>query len=313
MKQEYIDKFPKWCDRTYATIQNKEYKYILSDDLDSLLSCHYLMNYLGGSIQFFYDFNGYYALKDYVLNNTIIGVDADTIGVDIDFFKNHHKSWGNHVVAFNINDDLGYNRANINAIDKINLSNYFSKYSGSTLLQVLSYYNTDISNLTDNGLMTLLSIDSAYAGFYTGYEEPTKANKYYLCDILELNRLYEFQQSKRPDDFRNFKLKYGLSVSSGSKTKDNKIIIDENGLLKFEYPIDIEAINQFLNIDLKLPEGKFKLIKKFKNKSARLLPQDAEKMKREDLSRKIFTLAIIRKYPPRGGDNIKYSIRVNEG
>lgn len=298
-----MDKFPSWCDAWSDEGLSENIYYALSDDIDSLLSCMFLKKFYGGDIKYFYDFKNLYMTGDF-------NSESVAIGVDIDFFNNNAKSWGNHVVAFNSKEDLGNNRANLNAIDKINLSNYFDKYAGNTLLQVLSYYDYNINNLNDDALMLLLCIDSTYMGNYTGYSQASKAHKYYLCDVLGFNKLYELEQEKTSKDFEQIKLKYNISQRlSNGRISDYKILINNKGYLKYEDTfIDFDKIGKLFDIKIELPKGKFDIIDMMKKKSVKAY---VNRFSRDMLDKNTFSLAIIRKNA-NYSDNVKTSIRIEQ-
>jgi len=261
MKHELVFDFPLWVDD-----KEIDYSLCLSNDIDSLLSCIYLKRIKGYNISHFYDFSNAY--EAYNSNNVI--------GVDIALHKG--KTWDNHVTMLNKTDYYNKDSANINNILGINRENYFTKYCGSTLLEILSYYDIDISNYSDEAKMILLAIDSTYKGYYSAYSNDNKANKYYLCEVLKFKDLYNILENHKITDFLKIINKYGLS----------KNIYIENGILETE--IDLAALSKVFLFDIKLPEDKFIKAKDFSNLSKKLPAGDYSYYKTEDSN--IFSMAI---------------------
>lgn len=142
MKQEIKQKFPVWVDN------NKKYYMCLTDDLDSLFSCKLLEQIKGYEISHFYSFNTLYRYENLESNLKLCGVDMDLCT---------GRCWGNHVTGIN-----NPNSANLNVIENINSNNYYSKYAGSVVLQIISYYKLDINKLSNEAKMILLCIDSTF-------------------------------------------------------------------------------------------------------------------------------------------------------
>ncbi|MCR3761804.1 hypothetical protein KYB31_22785 [Clostridium felsineum] len=261
MNKEYKEKFPNW------TKDNKKYYMCLTDDLDSLFSCILLNKIKGYKISHFYSFNSLYRLSSYKNNSKIIAIDMET---------NIGKAWSNHV-----NNVYNCNAANLNVIDRIDENTYFKKYSGSTLLQIISYYNWDISSLTEEAKMILLAIDSTYLGYYLKqYPLPQVANKHYLCDILDLKELYKLQESHTKEDFEKLQKKYNLK---------KKIFVNEEGKLKTS--IDLKALSKIFKFKFRLTEENFELIKTFERAGVSTKHYTNKIKKLEGNGHKIFTQA----------------------
>jgi len=206
MKQEYREMFPSWVNDKYT-----EYTLCLSNDIDSLLSCIYLKQIKGYKISHFYDFTGTYKRLD----------SKKVIGVDISLHRG--KCWDNHVTMLHKDDYCNPDSANLNNILGISRENYFNKYCGSTLLEILSYYDVDISNYSEEAKMILLAIDSTFKGYYSIYENDNKANRFYLCDVLEFEELYNVLETHNQKDFIEIIKKYNLNST---------ISINQNGILE---------------------------------------------------------------------------------
>lgn len=261
MNEEYKDKFPIWVNEDLT-----EYTMCLSNDIDSLLSCVYLKRIKGYDISHFYDFSNTYRRLD---NKKVIG---------IDIALHRGRCWDNHVTMFNINDYYNPLSANLNNICGISRENYFSKYCGSTLLEILSYYDIDISQYSEEAKMILLAIDSTFKGYYSKYENDNKANKHYLCEVLQLQELYNLLLTKKRQDFYDIINKYKLNES---------IYINENGIL--ETSIDLAGLSKVFLFAINLPKGKFEKRKEFKNLTYKMDANDFTSCKKRNSN--LFSLA----------------------
>lgn len=155
--------FPKWTNEI-----NQDNKLILTNDLDSLFSVAVLRKLFGCEIGMFYDFESIYSTQEKFDTGKVIGVDLAIEYKDI-------KTFCNHVTMMWKNDKPNPLSANLNNFAGIYggkyLSNYTNKYSGSTLLMLLSYYDCfDMllldghTELTEMQKMILVSIDSYFYG-----------------------------------------------------------------------------------------------------------------------------------------------------
>ncbi len=226
MKQELKDKFPKWCQEDNIVKINN---MCLSDDLDSLFSCIILQKLFPNTrINGFYDFKTLYNTKE--LNK----FDGDIFGVDMDLTSG--KCWGNHVTLHNSKS------ANINTVLGINQDNYYTKFCGSTLLTVLSYYNCQLDTLTEEAKMILLTIDSTFLSYWF--------NNGYYCkkylELMEMEELLEVLSRHSKSEFEALNSKYNLK---------SKIYIDQEGQLQTN--IKLEELGELFNLSFLLPKNKF--------------------------------------------------------
>jgi hypothetical protein len=228
MKQQLKAKYPQWVnDKEYG-----KYNLCMSDDLDSFLSCKILQSLLGYEIKHFYDFDSIY---------TAPTQKKSTICVDIAIEKG--MTWDNHVVKISENDIVNPLSANINAINNINRSNYFTKYAGSTLLQILSYYDVPMPK-NHEAILILLDIDSSYKG---NYSNDFKAVHRRYMEQLELYKLIDvLDNTNDVSAFYDVRRKYGLN---------GKITINENG--KLNTTINLAKLQGLFDVDLKLSEEIF--------------------------------------------------------
>lgn len=224
------NKFPEWCD------SDERYSLCLSDDIDSLASCVILGAIKGYEIESFYNFNAIGSVENPTCCNSI--------AVDVDIALG--RSWGNHLTEVD-----NVECANLNTIMGITRENYFKKYAGSTLLEIIGYYNYDISDLSEEALMILLAVDSSYFMFRNPKYE--HIGKYWLVDVLELPLLYECINRHTQEEFNAIQVKYNLK---------SKIVLDD-GYLKTELKLD--ELGELFNLSFLLPKNKFFKIQDFKN------------------------------------------------
>lgn len=264
MKQEYKEKFPQWVN------DSKKYYMCLTDDIDSLLSCLLLQQIKGYEISHFYDFEDLYKADNYVKGAyKLVGVDMDMV---------EHKCWGNHTTGI-------YNpkSANINVIERINVNNFFSKYAGSTLLQIISYYDYDISNLSEEAKMVLLCVDGMFIPFFPQQIDFSGTQKRYL-KILELEELIDVAKRHTEQEFYNLTDKYKLN---------KKIFLNEEGKLKTA--IDLEGLSKLFNLSFLLKENLFLHSVSYKEKGVKASDYKQFKDSLEKHGYKIFTQAITNK------------------
>lgn len=237
MIKEIREKYPQWCG-------NEETKFdlCLSDDLDSLFSCIILNKIRSYEVKYFYDFNNIYEKENHDREN------IPCIGVDIDLIKG--KCWGNHVTMLSANDNYNKQCANLNNILKINPNNYYTKFCGSTVLQIISYYNIDTSNLSEEAKMILLCIDSTFLGYW--FNNGQWCKKY--LEMLELDDLLDVLYWHDKQEFEQINYRYNL--------KSKIYIDDDNGKLNTNIRLDkLEEL--FPNLSFVLPKINFECIHSF--------------------------------------------------
>ena len=108
------EKFGEW----YLNIDKDKYYLVLTNDIDSYLSCLYLKALFGVEIGGFYDFEALYINSEITKGKEPIYVDADI---------NSGLAFGNHVTALSNPDCINLNQG-------IKQNNYTDKYAGSTLM-----------------------------------------------------------------------------------------------------------------------------------------------------------------------------------
>lgn len=247
MIKELKRKFPKWIETTEGN------PLIMSDDIDSLMSCIFLRDNFNCKVRYFYDSNKpfythlLYKRKgfDYKLQ--------DKKAIAVDLALESYYAWDNHVIKYLENDTYNKNSANLNAINGICSQNYTEKWCVSTYITLLSYYNIDIEKWTKEQLAILCAID----GLYTPFKNTTFktiASKH--LEQLEYGFLIKFIENNI--EYIE-KIKKDLNLDGKIKVKDGKLATD----------IKLDELSKIFGIDISLPKCtmqlKRTLNKEFKN------------------------------------------------
>jgi len=232
MKTELKTKFPSWV------TEKQDRHLIMTNDLDSVLSCTLLNQVQGYEVNAYYSFDGLGLIKND--KKKLIGVDLAMTGEKL--------CWDNHVTGLTKNSHYNPNSANINTILGIHAEtsyNYTQKMAFSTALQVWSYYDIPLPK-TDEGKMLLLSIDSSFLGFYNDKFKPifTKYMK-----MLEFEELLEFCERHTKNDFYKFKYQYTehLNFTDGLITYKSRQFVED--CLGFKLYIPDEKFIQIMSFD----------------------------------------------------------------
>lgn len=263
MIKEYKDKYPAWVN------EDKKYYMALTDDLDSLFSCILLQQIKGYEITHFYSFNKLYQADNYKKGTYKL------IGVDMALVKNNYRAWDNHVLYAN-----NCNSANVNVIANIKTNDYTKKYAGSTLLEIISFYDYDISNLSDEAKMILLCIDSTYFMYNFNKDNCKK----WLVDVLQLEKLYQLLETHGREEFDALQTKYNLK---------KKIFVNEKGELKTS--IDLKSLSKLFNLPFLLSQNTFKIIQKYTEDTVYTWQYSSYKDKLHKQGKEIFSQAMTKK------------------
>ena len=125
MKKEYVEKIKK--DNSWFWDKDKEYNLIMTDDLDSLLSCLLILQYRP-----LWKLGGFFDYREGLYKNLDIDIELtqnNTIYVDCSSIKQGDKCISNHLTSItskvhNVND------INLNSIDNnYRDKDYFQKYN----------------------------------------------------------------------------------------------------------------------------------------------------------------------------------------
>lgn len=218
--------FPEWC----SDDKNK-YELMLTDDIDSLVSCALLNKINGYTINYFYDFETIYEIKE---------SDTPAIAIDCDLVKG--RCWSNHVTMLSADDTVNLKSANLNNILKISRDNYYQKFCGSTAMQIWSYYDIPLPD-TELGKMALLAIDGGYLGHYD--KRFIEIHSRYL-NIMGFDELIEVLNRHTKYEFYDFEQKHNIK---------RKIKLNKNGILTTQ--IDLATLQGLFYLDLSRPEKPF--------------------------------------------------------
>lgn len=264
MKKEYRKELPRFIDDDLS-----DYGLILTDDLDSLLSCYLLNQVKGCNISTFYSFEEFYYSE--------IADSKKMIGVDMAMVRG--KCFDNHVTKNNANDYYNLQSVNINNIN-VSRTNYTKKYAMSTVLLIYSIYDIPLPE-AELGKMLLLCIDSGFLGYYSGF----KATHLKWLEILELDELIPVLEKYDRTDFERLNGEYRLK---------SKVYMDNN---KLQTDIELDELNEILDMDIQMPELSFEKLDmiQFENKSSKI--KRRSNIKKE----KYFSLAFTSK------DKVKYT------
>ena len=252
MKKNQTKNLPTWYKDT-----TKKYHTILTDDIDSLLSCAILKQVMGWNVEEIFLFkkkekkhegqNDKSKTKQDLKGKTKNATQTEGIGVDLALHKG--KCFDNHITRFSNIDYKNEESINPNLIENITRQNYTEKYAGSTVLLLWSLYDLQKEGLTDEVMMMLLGIDSAYLGYYDSRYK--KHVKHYLVDVLDLPEFYDCIERHTFEEFQNIQDKYKLK---------QKVTLKKGHVIT---KIDIDAINDTLfwdtdtNLQIELPQDKF--------------------------------------------------------
>ena len=270
MNIDYLENIPQWFE------EQTKLDLVLSNDIDSLLSCALLKSVKGWDVRYFYDFENCYASKK-LKNST-----NERCWVDVAVL-NGEKAFDNHVSMVTIWDDYNRQMINPNIMSHITNEYYTDKYAGSTALLIWSIYDLPLPK-TEEGKMLLLCIDSAFKGHY--YEKFAEANQFYLCDMLGFGELYDVMERHEIGEFYDMIEKYKL----------NDTIIMKDGRVYSE--LNLNVIGELLGVKLELPDDSFLLWKEYEIREEKIYDYIHTA---NDISRNIFSLAFTYK------NNVRYS------
>ena len=237
MTEEYINEIPQWFN------EDCKLDLVLSNDIDSLVSCALLKKIKGWDVKYFYDFENSYAAHSLKKER------HDRCWVDVAVL-NGEKAFDNHVSMVTYWDQSNPNMINPNLVNNITNECYEDKYAGSTALLIWSIYDIPLPP-TEEGKMLLLCIDSMFKGHYS--EHFSEANTFYLCEMLGMDELLEVMNRHKAKEFYTLTDKYRLN---------NDLISFKEG--KLQTDLDLKKIGELLGLELTLPDDSFSLWRKYK-------------------------------------------------
>lgn len=257
MKAKYLSKVPTWY-RDFT-----KYDVVLSDDIDGLVSTSALKFAKNWNVEYFYDFSTLYASNNvYFKENK----SATRVWADVSIIVQDAMTFDNHVNRMSLDDYTNPNAINPNILSDITNKNYYDKYLGSTALVIWDLYKIPLPE-TEEGKMLLLCIDTTFKGFY-GKPQYQKANKHFLCDVLDMEELYEVLKRHTQKEFYQMIEKYELS---------RKIRVNSDGYLYTN--LDLDLLTRLLGIPVELPQIKMNRYASFENKFDGLFYKNSIKAK----------------------------------
>ena len=257
MKEKYLEKVPTWY-RDFT-----KYDVVLSDDIDGLVSTSALKFAKNWNVEYFYDFSTLYASNNvYFKENK----SATRVWADVSIIVQDAMTFDNHVNRMSLDDYTNPNAINPNILSDITNKNYYDKYLGSTALVIWDLYKIPLPE-TEEGKMLLLCIDTTFKGFY-GKPQYQKANKHFLCDVLDMEELYEVLKRHTQKEFYQMIEKYELS---------RKIRVNSDGYLYTN--LDLDLLTRLLGIPVELPQIKMNRYRSFENKFDGLFYKNSIKAK----------------------------------
>ena len=160
MKANYRDlllKGNEWIDGS------DEYGLILTDDIDSLLSCSILKQKKNWNVEQILLFKA--CSQNFDAYGETLNATHEAIGVDLALTNG--KCFDNHLTQFKWNGTSNPESINLNRIAGISRDKYYRKYNLSTVLLLWSLYDLPKEKLSDELMMLLIAIDGSFQGYYT--------------------------------------------------------------------------------------------------------------------------------------------------
>lgn len=214
LKSEIKECFSDW----YKDIDKDKHYTVLTNDIDSYLSCLFLKKKFGVEIGGFYDFEALYINAETTNGKTPIYVDADVTS---------GYAFGNHVTGLRNNHCVNLNKS-------IGVNNYTDKYAGSTLFTLYSLYDMDLTKYPRDKIQLLLTIDVWFKQFFCF------RNKWdYWVKSMDMEYLTDIISEFSSTDYYDVLIDYKLNA---------EIKIMPDGTLFF--PIDYDGIKEGFNMTI---------------------------------------------------------------
>lgn len=240
IEQNILNKIPAYWN------EKDIYNTILTNDDDSLITASALKYLLNWDINYFYSFDGLYVLDE--------SDQRESVGVDLALCKG--KTICNHVMLQDWHTPRNNEAINMNSLQGITNDKYYKKYPLSSFLLVVALHNIELDFENDLLIKYILSIDSAYKGFYAKNQDFKKVYTDWL-EVLGLEKfIYTLENTSM--SFFTEQMKPLLDA------KGRQITINGNGFLEFG-DRNYEKISKQIGFDIKLPEGEFKKVMSFSN------------------------------------------------
>lgn len=224
------------------------YTTILTNDMDALLcsaTCKAINNW---DVNYFYNFKGLYVF-DQSNRKEYVGLDlALTQGKTID----------NHLMTYNYATIHNPQAINLNYTKGINNHSYYKKFPLSTFLLLVSLYDIPLNYKDESLIKFLLSVDSAYKGYYASNDHFKKV----YTDWMEQLNLTNMLDILSRTDISEFNV-----IQEKNEKLGKSIILDDEGYLKFGNWNGqvLNKLSKKIGFEVSLPKGQFTLQQQFKN------------------------------------------------
>lgn len=233
----YKNKLPDWLDT------EKDLSLVLTNDVDSWLSCAILESIKGWKIDAFMDFRFLKKPNDrYYIRQGADLSSKETAAIDYDIVRG--KCIGNHITRFSDKDRINPEAINIHNVCNVTRRNYSKKCVLSTVLLLWAYFDLPIDNLSEEMKMFLLAIDGAYSGYFAYDGKYRQHIERYLIEIFDMPELYRCLERHTEQDFRDIIDKYKIA-GEDDKHRDYKIHVSMFNQKLYTY-MNYPAINRLL-------------------------------------------------------------------
>lgn len=218
MNSNFEKSFNDW----YKHIDKDKYYTVLTDDIDSYLSCRFLQNKFGIDIGGFYNFESLYVNSEVIEGKQPIYVDADVTS---------GYAFGNHVTGIKNPDCINLNHS-------IATANYTDKYAGSTLFTLYSLYGVDLTKYPRDKIQLLLTVDVWFKQYFC-YRDKWD----YWVKAMGMEYLTDIISDYTINDYYNILTEYKVNAD---------IQLMPDGTLYF--PLDYDGIKEDFGVTVTEPE-----------------------------------------------------------
>lgn len=257
MKKNLISDLPKWYSQKLDAVIE------MSNDDDGLWSAC-LLSYLTGypiTDVTFFD-SGRYSIMPFDKKERI----------SVDLPKPKGKGIDNHFMQFSKNTRLNLEMINVNNQRNIPFDEYLRKYGMSTFLLIYAIYKDKISlPKKERLLMMILTIDSAYSGYY-------KYRKNYIENLEYIglkDELLPVLEKHTKEDFEKLAKEIEEQIPQNFfLNKDGYLIFSENSEERVRAERYLERLSDELGFPIALPKEKFHLVRDLRNNGKQRIPKN---------------------------------------
>ncbi|MDJ0331725.1 hypothetical protein [Planococcus sp. S3-L1] len=253
MQKKIRNLYPEWTNY----LNRSNYNLIMTNDMDSLLSCMFLKHHFGLEINSFYSF--------YKMSKINLMDQREPIGVDCALKEN--KCFDNHMVRLDEFSYINVQSANINNVSGVHRERYTDKFAMSTLIQLYAIYDIPLPE-TIQGKMIILCCDVGFKGYY---DERYRDTFLSYLEKFEMMELVEILEAYTIDDMYWFMLRAEMDINirlnQSGKNKD-KLSFESSGNnpdldARLADKINLDWYSEHLGFPVDLPEASFETVEKF--------------------------------------------------